>query len=79
MPSSISSSISCLLFLHCFSCPIPLTTSDLYAIWESVILDTQYAIHLNAYIECTNDYVLKELVHILRAADLLTAPAAELQ
>jgi hypothetical protein len=57
----------------------PLTTSDLHTIWEAVILNTQYAIHLDAYITCTNDYVLRELVNILKAVDLLTALAAELQ
>jgi hypothetical protein len=92
MPSSISSASS--LSSSSSTAPIiqspfsytqqtpficPTTTQDLYAIWESIILDTQYAIHLDTYITHTNNYVLKELVNILRAADLLTAPAIELQ
>jgi hypothetical protein len=81
--SSASSTTSAVQspFLYTQQTPFarPLTTSDLHAIWEAVILDTQYAICLDGYITCTNDYVLKELVNILRAVDLLTAPAAELQ
>jgi hypothetical protein len=82
--SSASSSTTSVIqspFLYTQQTPFarPLTTSDLHAIWEAVILDTQYAIRLDAYITCTNDYVLRELVNILRAVDLLTAPAAELQ
>jgi len=82
--SSTSSSTTSVVqspFLYTQQTPFarPLTTSDLHAIWEAVILDTQYAIRLDGYITRTNDYVLRELVNILRAVDLLTTPAAELQ
>jgi hypothetical protein len=79
--SSSTASVVQSPFLYTQQTPFahPLTTSDLHAIWEAVILDTQYAIRLDDYITRTNDYVLKELVNILRAVDLLTAPAAELQ
>jgi len=83
--SSVSSSSTASVvqspFLYTQQIPFthPTSFTDLYAIWESVIFDAQYAIHLNTYITCTNDYILKELVHILRAVDLLTVPAVELQ
>ncbi|KAG2070377.1 hypothetical protein BDR04DRAFT_1155586 [Suillus decipiens] len=39
--------------------------------WEAISLDPQYAMWLDSYASCTNNFILKELILILRMAELL--------
>ena len=66
---SLGSTPSIVELIHEFTVPFTQTPDSQKAFWEAIILDAQYALRLDSYIDRTKDTVLLELVNAFRAVD----------